>query len=277
MNGITLFKKNVSQEANALNAGSEKSSRVIGVLGAKGGVGATTVTINLAASLALRYPGSVAVFDANLQQPDAACLLNRVPRYSLFDLARLSVLDGAIIAACAEHIALDNNVSNGKHFSLYSPPMEASQALQFPSGDLHRLLSEMKKQSGTVVVDLPRTVSRELITMLDLCDNIILVLEPTVTALAAAKRWFEVFRDLELESDQVFTVLNRSGGKLKEIEKQLSAELGGFPLLRLPNAYEACEVAAIEGIPVVVKDPRHGFSKGINELSRSCLLAVGEV
>ncbi len=277
MNAVTLFKKNVSQEAKALNSGSEKFSRVIGVLGAKGGVGATTVTINLAAHLALHYPGNVAVFDANLQQPDAACLLNCLPRYSLLDLARLSALDGAIIAACAEHVSLDNNVSNGKHFSLYSPPMEASLALQFPSGDLHRLLTEMKKQSGTVVVDLPRTVSRELITMLDLCDNIILVLEPTVTALAAAKRWFEVFSDLELKSDQVFTVLNRTGGKLKEIERQLSAELGGFPLLRLPNAYEACESAAIEGIPVVVKEPRHGFSKAINELSRTCLLAVGEV
>ncbi len=277
MNAVKLFKKNASTTELKSASAIEKSSRVVGVLGAKGGVGATTISINLAAAFALHTHSRVALFDANLQQPDAACLLNRLPRYSLLDLARRSALDGEIIAACAEQIYLDNNKSAGKMFGLYSPPLEANLALQFPSGDLLRLLSLMKKQDGTVVVDLPRTISRELVSMLDLCDSVILVVEPTVTALAAARRWFEIFKDLEFESDQVITVLNRSGGKLKEIEKQLSMDLGGFPLLRVPNAYEVCESASIEGVPALVKYPRQGFSKGITEIFQFCQSVVREV
>ena len=92
----------------------------------------------------------------------------------------------------------------------------------------------------------------------------------TVTALAAARRWFDGFQDLGITNDRLVAVLNRSGGKLKEIEKQLSADLNGVPLLRLPNAYEACESASIEGVPVIAKYPRIAFSKAIDDLLVVC-------
>lgn len=246
------------------------TAKVIGVLGAKGGVGATTITINLAATLASTAANNtISLLDANLQQPDAACLLNCTPRYSLLDLARRSAVDDEVIAACAENIVLEP-AKLARHFRLFSPPLDANLALQVSLAEVVRLLSLFKELPGTCIVDLPRSVNLDLVSMLDLCDCIVLVLEPTVTALAAARRWFDVFQDLGLANDRLVAVLNRSGGKLKEIEKQLSSELNGVSMLRLPNAYEACESASIEGVPVVAKYPRSPFSKAIDEILLAC-------
>jgi len=243
---------------------------VIGVLGAKGGVGATTISINLAAAMALGSTrGTISLLDANLQQPDAACLLNCTPRYSLLDLARRSALDAEVIAACAENIVLEP-AKLARQFRLFSPPLDANQALQVSLADVCRLLGFFKELPGSCVVDLPRSVNLDLVSMLDLCDCIVLVLEPTVTALAAARRWLDVFQDLGIASDRLVALLNRSGGKLKEIEQQLSTDLNGIPLLRLPNAYEACESASIEGVPVLAKYPRIALSKAIDEVLSSC-------
>lgn len=252
----------------------QTTAKVIGVLGAKGGVGATTISINLAAALALSSTrDTISLLDANLQQPDAACLLNCNPRYSLLDLTRRSAevlqIDTEVIAACAENIVLEP-AKLARQFRLFSPPLDANQALQVSLADVGRLLSTFKELPGTCVVDLPRSVNLDLVSMLDLCDCIVLVLEPTVTALAAARRWFDVFQDLGIASDRLVAVLNRSGGKLKEIEKQLSADLNGVSLLRLPNAYEACEGASIEGVPVLAKYPRIAFSKAVDNLLSIC-------
>lgn len=253
---------------------SQSTAKIIGVLGAKGGVGATTISINLAAALALSSTKeTISLLDANLQQPDAACLLNCNLRYSLLDLTRRSAevlqIDPEVIAACAENIVLEP-AKLGHQFRLFSPPIDANQALQVSLADVGRLLGIFKDLPGSCVVDLPRLVNLDLVSMLDLCDCIVLVLEPTVTALAAARRWFDVFQDLGITNDRLVAVLNRSGGKLKEIEKQLSADLNGVPLLRLPNAYEACESASIEGVPVIAKYPRIAFSKAIDDLLVVC-------
>jgi pilus assembly protein CpaE len=246
------------------------TAKVIGVLGAKGGVGATTISINLAAALTSTAANkTISLLDANLQQPDAACLLNCTPRYSLLDLARRSAVDDEVIAACAENIILEP-AKLARQFRLFSPPVDANLALQVSLAEVARLLGLFKELPGTWIVDLPRSVNLDLVSMLDLCDCIILVLEPTVTALAAARRWFDVFQDLGLANDRLVAVLNRSGGKLREIEKQLSSELNGVSMLRLPNAYEACESASIEGIPVVTKYPRSSYSKALDAILLAC-------
>src|SRR5438105_3154382 len=51
-----------------------RKAPVIGVLGVKGGAGATTIAINLAFAMSKRY-GSATLIDANLQQPDTAAML----------------------------------------------------------------------------------------------------------------------------------------------------------------------------------------------------------
>ena len=125
------------------------TAKVIGILGAKGGVGATTVSINMAAALASTAANkTISLLDANLQQPDAACLLNCTPRYSLLDLARRSALDDEVIAACAENIILEP-AKLARQFRLFSPPLDANLALQVSLAEVVRLLGLFKELPGT--------------------------------------------------------------------------------------------------------------------------------
>ena len=243
----------------------EKALSMIAVLGVKGGVGTTTVAVNLAAALANLSGSAVTLFDANIQQPDAACLLNRQPRFSIQDLlSRVNTIDEELLTACCESLALEGKAA----LRLVSPPLDAGQALQLGSHEVAGLLLQLKGLSSAWVVDLPRTIDSDLVSTLDIADRIVLVLEATVPALAAARRWFDVFQDLGFGPQRVVCVLNRSGGKMKDIESQLDSNLRGFPLLRLPNAYEAAERACIEGRPLIMHAPRSAYSRAMQELAR---------
>lgn len=234
--------------------------RMIGVLGVKGGVGASTVAVNLAACLG--SSGEAVLFDANLQQPDAACLLNRSPRFSLLDLLS-KPLDAEMLAVVCETIGLDQGV-----VKLLSPPMDAASALQIEGADITRLLGALKEISrAPVVVDLPRNIDSQLVANLDLMHKLVVVLEATVPALAAARRWFDVFQDLGIGPEKVVVVLNRTGGKMKEIESQLDSKLRGYAMLRLPSAYEAVEKSCIDGVPLVVQAPKSNYARSMQELS----------
>jgi pilus assembly protein CpaE len=253
--------------------GTTPETTMIGVLGVKGGVGTTTVSVNLACALAQLRGLQVTLFDANVQQPDAACLLNRHPRFSILDLLSRQTLDDELLAACCETLALDGKGT----LRLISPPADAGQALQIESRDVTNLLAALKahSQPAAWVVDLPRNIDSHLVATLDLMTNIVLVLEATVPALAAARRWFEVFQDLGYGSERVVCVLNRSGGKMKEIESQLDSNLRGYPLLRLANAYEAAERACIEGLPLLQLAPRSAYTRDMQELARYLTSTVG--
>lgn len=155
--------------------GTTPETTMIGVLGVKGGVGTTTVSVNLACALAQLRAYQVTLFDANVQQPDAACLLNRHPRFSILDLLSRQTLDDELLAACCESLALDGKGT----LRLISPPSDAGQALQIESRDITNLLAALKEQSQPAywVVDLPRNIDSHLVATLDLMSHIVLVLE----------------------------------------------------------------------------------------------------
>src|SRR5436305_831516 len=76
-----------------------RKAPVIGVLGVKGGVGATTIAVNLAFAMSKRF-GSATLIDANLQQPDTALMLGRESNYSLIDLMQRQELSREVFDAC---------------------------------------------------------------------------------------------------------------------------------------------------------------------------------
>ena len=61
--------------------------RIVSVFGMKGGVGATTIAINLAVNLAGHTKRKVVLVDLNLQLGNAALFLNIKPKYSIVDIA----------------------------------------------------------------------------------------------------------------------------------------------------------------------------------------------
>lgn len=261
-----LLRENQSKKVASLDL----QNAVIAVLGSKGGVGSTTLSINLAAAFGEKIiHDAITLVDANLQQPDAALMLACEPQHSVVELfKRVDSLEHQIVDACR------CDVSSTASVKLVSPPLDGSAASQNNLAQLVKVLSAIGAVSNGVVVDLPKTLDRHLVTLLDLATVIVVVIEPNVASIAATKRWLAAFEDLGYPSARILLVANRLGGKFKFVEEKLFTSFAGYEIASVPNAYSVSESCALAGAPIVVKYPKDNYSKAMRSVAERVLAKI---
>lgn len=243
---------------------------MVAVLGSKGGVGSTTMAINLAAALGEKITDdAVTLIDANLQQPDAALMLACEPANSVVELfKRAGSLEEQIIDACRCDL---NSTSRVK---LISAPLDGSAASQNNLSELVKVLEPVASVSNGVVIDAPKNLDRYLVTMLDKATVIVLVLEPNIASIAAAKRWLAAFDDLGYPAARILIAANRLGGKFKFVEEKLFSSFNGYEIVSIPNAYSVSESCSIAGAPIVSKYPKDNYSKAMRVLAERVVVKL---
>ncbi|MGH9549925.1 MAG: AAA family ATPase, partial [Terriglobales bacterium] len=236
---------------------------VVGVLGAKGGCGATTVCVNL--SIALAQAGhKTTIIDANLQHPDVAQLIGKEPLHSMMELlVRAADLDKPLYHACCTDV-----VEGMPNLHLLSPALNGEAAVQTNLSNLASCLSAMRSYSDFWVLDLPRHVDKHLVTLTDMCDRIVLVFEATVSGVATSQRWLSVFKELGYPDERIVSLVNRAGSKFKAVEKQLPLCFGDRPLHTLPNASEAMWNASTRAVPICAAEPKHQYTAAMSRLAQ---------
>jgi Flp pilus assembly CpaE family ATPase len=135
---------------------------------------------------------------------------------------------------------------------------------------------QIRALSNLWVLDLPNNLDRHLVTMLDATTKIVLVFEATVAGVAVCRRWLEIFHELGYDDDRVTCVLNRAGSKFRAVEEQIEAVFGGLKVLRLANAYQLHWQAATEGVPAVMLQPNHIYSKAVFKLAETLAGSIRE-
>jgi pilus assembly protein CpaE len=234
---------------------------IVAVLGAKGGVGASTLCANLAAALA-NVGAATTIIDANFQQPDIAHLCGQDPPHSLTELmARSSIVDSQLFEACAIEIPQTN-------ITVLSPPLNGEAIAKSNLSDLTRCIRHVRSYSQYWIIDVPRHLDKHLVTLTDICDKIVLVFEATVAGVAASQRWLGVFRELGYDPDRIMCVLNRSGSKYSGVEQQLASCFAEHTVYRIPNASTLMWECETRGRLAVLANPGHAYSRAILKLAK---------
>jgi len=164
-------------------APSPATAAVAGVMVAfisnKGGVGKTTLAVNVATRLAQRHPGEVLLIDASLQMGICAPMLDLRPKTSLLDTIReRSRLDVTLIRQ------LTTPHSSG--LDLLAAPPDAVSATEIDDEHLSRVLNLVRRSYRYVVVDTFPMFDRIIMAILDAADLGYIVLDnvvPTVLSI----------------------------------------------------------------------------------------------
>ncbi|MBI4533707.1 MAG: hypothetical protein HY711_07140, partial [Candidatus Melainabacteria bacterium] len=85
---------------------------------------------------------------------------------------------------------------------------------------------------------------------------------------AAARRWLNIFDDLDYPRSKTICLVNRSRSAPSTIETQLAHFFGGLQLWKIPNAYKMLQDCLAKGQTAVFKYPRQGYSKAMMKLSQ---------
>ncbi len=244
----------------------------VGVLGAKGGVGASTVALNL--SLALSKDGkNVTLIDGNLQQPDISIMIGQEAEHSMLEFFSRAVYEEKLFNACS--LTLQNDAKQGR-CSLLSAPANGEAGTQSNLSDITAGMTPLLHKNDFVVVDLPKNLDKHLVTIMDKLDIIVLVYESNLASVAACRRWLKFFIELGYEANKTIMVQNRAGahGSVNEADSQQL--LPSANRVKIPNAYSLIESSAASGQAAISKSPTHKYSQAIFDLAKSLKLHAAE-
>src|SRR5579862_4868604 len=165
-----LHRTRPSQEAKpgGSNGAIKVNSQVISVIGSRGGVGCTTLAVNLGASLAQEPTNSVALIDLDLALGDADVALDLVGDHTLADIAlNIDRLDMTFL----KH----SLVKHASGLSLLPHPMQFEDVGLVKEEHLQRLVSLLRASYSHLILDLSKGFSAIDVTCLHLADTIVLV------------------------------------------------------------------------------------------------------
>lgn len=233
-------------------------AKVFAFTGAKaGGVGTTTVAVNVAAALAAAEAPSVVFVDLHTQDGgDAALSFGVEPRYTVMDaLNNLHRLDGPFLRGLVVRAPCGVDVIAAPAQSPAQPPTAAA---------VHALLHWLVMHYRYVVIDMPR-LSLDVLDALEPMTVATLVVTQELSALRAGTPIATLLRQ-RYTKERVSVVLNRYSGSA-DIRREDVERILGVPVVAvLPSEYESALVAANTGQPLVTQR-RNRLGKALTALA----------
>ncbi len=242
------------------NQNEQLHGHLLGVMGAKGGVGASSLALSLAWVASQSTSARVALVDLDLASGDLAALLDLEPQRSLLQVAEeFERLDSLLMDSLLADVA--------PGLRLLAAPGDAVAAEEIKGQHVERALGFLLAEHSLVVADLPSRVDEACLAAMDRAKLLLLVTEPTVLGLRAAQRTLELCRNLGREDGSVGVVVNRAGAKRCVSPKDVERVLKVKPMAMLPNESAVLMEAANAGRPAVRDWPRAKWSKAVAGLA----------
>lgn len=219
-------------------------SKIITVYSNKGGIGKTTIAVNLAAELAKVTKDKVALVDLNLQLGDISTFLNLNPPFDVNYVIR-RLID-------KEENILIKGFEKYKDLSLYvlSDPSYIEQSESITTQQITTLFSALKKVFPYIVVDMSSNIDPISLKILDSSDWIMFTTIVNIPAIRNAQRCLNLFRSRKYPSNKVKIVINRymenDEIKIEDIENTL----GECVYWKIPNNYFTIMEAINKGVSI---------------------------
>ncbi len=235
--------------------------RLLALLAASGGSGASTLAVNMAILLAKEHD-KCALLDLKPGIGDLAALLDLKPQFNLADLClNAGRLDrGMFEKMLAEHAS---------GVWLLGSPQVFGDARVVTAQGVTQALAMARKLFPHVVADLEDCFHEEQVVTLRQANNIFLVFRLDFTSLRNARRILEFLHDLEIPRNRIRLIINRYGQPYQlpvgEAEQALGEKMAHF----IPDDPKTFNRANNAGVPVVLKNPTAKVSRSIAELTRS--------
>jgi pilus assembly protein CpaE len=245
--------------------GSGDGGLVVAVFSPKGGVGRTTVAVNLAIAAATELGKRVVVMDGSFQFGDVGVLLNLNPKSK-------SIADVVGVLEEGELDSIDTFVedhSSGVRVLLAPPSPEMAETIT--PGIVKKVLEALRQSHDLVVVDCTAFFNDTTLAILDAADVILTMLSLEITSIKNMRLFLEVADQLGYESGKVRLVLNRADSTLGIRVADVEHSIGRKVDETIVSDGRSVVYALNRGIPFFVSNREAQVSQDILRLARSVI------
>jgi pilus assembly protein CpaE len=252
--------------AGAASAGQTgEPGTVVAVFSPKGGVGRTTVAVNLAVAAATELGKRVVVVDGSFQFGDVGVLLNLNPKNkSIADLVPELEQAGHEVESMDTFVI---NHSAGIRV-LLAPPTPEMAELITPSG-IKRVIEALRLTHDLVVVDCTAFFNDTTLAILDSADTILTMLSLEITSIKNMRLFLEVAEQLGYEGGKVRLVLNRADSALGIRVQDVEHSIGRKVDETIVSDGRSVVYALNRGVPFFLSNREAQVSQDILRLARA--------
>jgi pilus assembly protein CpaE len=241
--------------------GKSRGCQVIAVCGATGGVGATSVAVNLGCALAAIEQNSVCLVDLDLSLGDADVFLDTIPDYTLIDVAQnVTRLDFTLLKR-----------SLTKHSSglfLLPRPVQLEDAALVNADDMQRVIGLLKATFTHLILDCSKAYSAIDMAALEMATHVLMVTQLDLPCLRNVVRLMVSFGEVAGLKDKVKVVVNRVGLDGSQISLKRAKETMGCEIFwQLPNDYRTMSEVRNNGVPLIEQAPKAAITQSIVEMA----------
>jgi pilus assembly protein CpaE len=244
---------------------SGEPGQVVAVFSPKGGVGRTTVAVNLAVAAATELGKKVVLVDASFQFGDVGVLLNLNPKNkSIADLAPELDQPGHEVESIDTFVI---NHSAGIRVLLAPPSPEMAELIK-PDG-VRRVIEALRMTHDLVVVDCTAFFNDTTLAILDAADTILTMLSLEITSIKNMRLFLEVADQLGYEGGKVRLVLNRADSALGIRVTDVEHSIGRKVDETIVSDGRSVVYALNRGVPFFLSNREAQVSQDILRLARA--------
>jgi pilus assembly protein CpaE len=246
-----------------------KRGRIITVFGAKGGVGTTTVAVNLAVSLSQKKAGqSVALLDMNTLFGEIPLFLEISPKFHWGEITKnIERLDDTFL----RNILTKHSTG----VEVLSSPAHLNGHLKPTPEIMTRLLGLMKKMFDFVIIDGGQSTDETSLKVLETSNKLLLITILSLPCLANTNKLMKSFTDLGyITRDRIKIVINRYMKKNEVSLDDAESGIGQELFWVIPNDFKSTMSAINNGKPLMQIEPKASITKNFTELAE--ILAPAE-
>lgn len=236
----------------------------IAVAGSSGGVGSTSLAVNIGCALAADESNSVALVDLDMAVGDADVFLDAIPDYTLVDVAEnVSRLDFSLMKK-----------SMTKHASglyLLPRPVNLQDVPLISTDDFGRVVGLLKATFSHLIFDLSKSYNDIDMVAMREAKHIMLVTQLDLPCLRNVVRLLMSMEQLDENlKDKVKVVVNRLGLDnehigLKKAQETINTDI----FAKIPNDYRTMAEARNNGVPLTIQAPKAAITQSVVSLANA--------
>ena len=222
--------------------------RLVAVAGLKGGVGRTTLAVNMAVALRQHVDDDVVLVEAHHGLSDVALMLNLLPRHTLATLSQEMNVDADVLQG---HLQV-----HASRVKVLAAPPDVSQLVELPVETWRSILGQLVEIAPYVVADTSTVADALLSEVLTLADDIVVMTGPDLAGLRSA---VALLKSMDEESNvhgRTHVVLNRAGVRGGVNEAAAARQLGEALAASIPDDEALATFALNRGVPYVLSHPQ---------------------